>query len=323
MLKGKKVKLFTLSANVELAKDISKSINLPLSEVEVVKFADGEFSVNIVESVRGHDVFIVQPTSRPANDTLMELLIMADALKRASARTINVLMPYYGYSRQDRKAKSREPITAKLVANLLQVAGITRIVSIDLHAGQIQGFFDIPIDNFSAMSLLASYAEKNIEIEGDIVVVSPDHGGVTRARNLARKLEAPLAIIDKRRPSHNQAEVMNIVGDVENKVCFMIDDIIDTAGTIVAAANALKEKGAKDIYVLATHPILSGDATQIILNSPINKVIVTNTIHIPEDKLNNKIIQVSMGRLLGKAIIHLVNNEPISQIFDLIESNEI
>lgn len=318
---GKKIKLFALSSNRALAEEISKAANIEISAVDVVKFADGEISVNIEESVRGHDVFVIQSTSEPANEHLMELLIMADALKRASAKTITVLIPYYGYSRQDRKAKSRQPITAKLVADMLQVAGITRVISIDLHAAQIQGFFDIPIDNFPASPLLADYFQYTKKLE-NIVVVSPDHGGVTRARIFARTFNAPLAIIDKRRPEPNKAEVQNIIGDVSGKIAIMVDDIIDTAGTLVAGAQALIEAGATKVYAAATHAVLSGPAIERIENSPITEVVVTDTIALNPSKKTPKITQLSIGPLLGQSILHIVKDEPISQIFDKIQHKE-
>lgn len=314
---GKKVKIFSLSSNRKLAREIANSIDIPLSKVDVVKFADGEISINIEESVRGHHVFVIQSTSAPANEHLMELLVLTDALKRASAKTVNVIMPYYGYSRQDRKSKSRQPITAKLVADLLQVAGINRLVCIDLHAAQIQGFFDIPIDNFPATSLLADYF-LNVKNLDDIVIVSPDHGGVTRARIFARIFDSPLAIIDKRRPKPNQAEVANIIGDVDGKIAIMVDDIIDTARTLVAGAEALMEKGAKAVYAAATHPVFSGDALERIESSVLKEVIVTNTIDLNEECCRGKVTQVSIGPLLGQSILHIIQDEPISQIFDQI-----
>jgi ribose-phosphate pyrophosphokinase len=321
IIQGRKVKLFALSSNKELAQEIADAANIEISKVEVVQFADGEISINIEESVRGHDVFVVQSTSAPANEHLMELLIMADALKRASAKSVTVLMPYYGYSRQDRKSKSRQPITAKLAADLLQVAGINRVISIDLHAAQIQGFFDIPIDNFPAAPLLADYFSYHKGIE-NIVVVSPDHGGATRARVFARILNAPLAIIDKRRPEPNKAEVANIIGDVKGKTAIMVDDIIDTAGTLVAGAQALIEAGALEVYAAATHAVFSNDANTKIENSVLKEVVVTNTIKLPIDCCSVKIRQVSIGPLLGKSILHIVKDEPISQIFDSISHQE-
>ncbi len=308
-----KTKLFTLSANRELAEEISKFSGLPLGKCEVLHFADGEINVNIDETVRGCDVFVVQPTSAPANDHLMELLIMCDALKRASAKTINLIVPYYGYSRQDRKAKSRQPISAKLVADLIQTAGANRVIVMDIHAAQIQGFFNIPMDNLMGLSTLANYIlDKKLE---NICVVSPDHGGVTRARELAKVLEAPIAIIDKRRPEPNKAEVMNIIGDVNGKNCVMIDDMIDTAGTICAAADALKKNGALDIYACATHGVLSGPAIDRIKASSLKEVVITNTIAQPLEKKIEKIKILSVGKLLGHAIKRIVNDEPLSGLF--------
>lgn len=319
VIDGKKVKIFALSANKPLAEEISKAAGIPLSNANVLKFADKEMTVNIDESVRGCHIFVVQPTSEPVNEHYMELFIMIDALKRASAASINVIMPYYGYSRQDRKARSREPITAKLMADMLQVAGATRVICIDLHAGQIQGFFDIPIDNFPAAPLLASYFKKK-RIK-DLVIVSPDHGGATRARTFSRLLGgAPLAIIDKRRPKPNVAEVVTIIGEVSGKTAIIIDDIIDTAGTLVAASDALRAAGAVEIYAAATHPVLSPPAIERIENSCIKEVIVTDTIDLG-DKKSKKIKQVSIGKLLGETILHLMRDEAISQIFNRMEEN--
>jgi len=321
IIDGKKIKLFALSSNRALAEEISKTSGIEISNVDVVKFSDGEITVNIEESVRGHDVFIVQSTSAPANEHLMELLIMADAMKRASARTLTVLMPYYGYSRQDRKAKSRQPITAKLIADMLQVAGVNRLICIDLHAAQIQGFFNVPIDNFPAAPLLADYFLYSKKLK-NIIVVSPDHGGVTRARVFARILNAPLAIIDKRRPAPNKAEVQNIIGDVTGRTAIMVDDIIDTAGTLIAGAEALIKAGAINVYAAATHPVFSGDAVEKIEESILCEVVVTDTISIPEAYKTKKITQLSIGPLLGQSILHIVKDEPISQIFNKIEHPE-
>jgi ribose-phosphate pyrophosphokinase len=314
---GKKIKLFALSSNKKLAEEISVASGIELSNVEVVKFADGEISVNIEDSVRGHHVFVVQSTSAPANEHLMELLIFADALKRASAKSVTVLMPYYGYSRQDRKSKSRQPITAKLVADMLQVAGVSRVISIDLHAAQIQGFFDKPIDNFPAAPLLADYFlhEKDLN---NVVVVSPDHGGVTRARMFAKMFNSPLAIIDKRRPERNKAVVQNIIGDVNGKIAIMVDDIIDTAGTLIAGAEALIKAGATEVYAAATHPVFSDDAVCRVDKSVIKQIVVTDTIELNSNCVSDKIVQLSIGPLLGQSILHIVNDEPISQIFDKI-----
>jgi ribose-phosphate pyrophosphokinase len=313
---GKKVKLFSLSSNKKLAQEISEESGIPLSECEVTRFADGEIGVNITESVRGHHVFVIQPTSKPVNDHIMEVLIFTDALKRASAASITIIMPYYGYSRQDRKAKSRQPITAKLIADLLQVAGVDRVICIDLHAAQIQGFFDIPIDNFPGMPLLASYFLRcNLP---DVTIVSPDHGGVTRARSFAKFFNAPIAIIDKRRPEANKAEVMNIIGDVAGRTCIMVDDIIDTGGTLMAGAQALVDAGAKEVYAAATHPLFSDNAIARLQQSAIKKVVVTNTVVIEDLKKYDKITQLSIGQLLGRAVINIIDDEPISQIFERI-----
>ena len=317
---GKKVKLFTLNANKQIAEEISKASGIPLSNVNVTRFADGEISINIEESVRGNHVFIIQPTCAPVNENLMEVLIMCDAVKRASATSITIIMPYYGYSRQDRKAQSRQPITAKLVADLLQVAGATRVICIDLHAAQVQGFFNIPIDNFPAAPMLANYFIKS-KIK-DVVVVSPDHGGATRARSFAKLLDVPLAIIDKRRPKPNVAEVMNIIGEVDGKTCIMIDDIIDTAGTLCIGAESLIKAGAKAVYAAATHAVFSEDAVEKINKSPLTKVVVTNTITLPPEKKGGKVIQLPIGKLLGEAIVQVVNDEPISQIFNSIKDTE-
>ncbi|HPX72108.1 MAG TPA: ribose-phosphate pyrophosphokinase [Acholeplasmataceae bacterium] len=315
---GKKVKLFALSANKPLAEEISKWANIPLSTANVIKFADNEMSVSIEESVRGCHVFVVQPTSTPVNEHYMELFIMIDALKRASAASINIIMPYYGYSRQDRKSRSREPITAKLIADMLQTAGATRVIAMDLHAGQIQGFFDIPIDNFPAAPLLASYFKK--KKMKDLVIVSPDHGGATRARSFSRLLGGvPLAIIDKRRPKPNVAEVVNIIGEVRGKTAIIIDDIIDTAGTLIAASSALLKAGAVAVYATATHAVFSDPAIERINDSCIKEVVVTNTIEL--QKTCDKVTQLSVGPLLGETIIHLMKDEAISQIFNRMEED--
>lgn len=312
-LLGKKIKLFTLSANKELAQEIADSIGVELGECEVKRFADGEVNVSIKETVRGHHVFVVQPTTNPVNEHLMELLIMCDALKRASARSINLIIPYYGYCRQDRKSRSREPITAKLVADLLQSAGASRVIAMDLHAAQIQGFFNIPIDNFLGLPILVNYLlDKQFE---DVVVVSPDHGGAVRARNFGEVLNVPIAIIDKRRPEPNKAEVMNIIGDIKNKTCIIVDDICDTAGTLCAAANALINNGAREVYAACTHGLLSGPAVERIANSPIKEMIITNTVRLPEEKKHEKIVQLSVGTLLGHGILKILSDEPLSGLF--------
>lgn len=311
---GTKVKLFSLNSNPILGQEIADFMGIPLAECSIARFSDGEVNINIAETVRGHNVFVIQSTSAPVNENYMELLIMIDALKRASAKTINVIMPYYGYSRQDRKALSRQPISAKLVADLLTKAGATRVVAMDLHAAQIQGFYDIPIDNFESMPIFVRYFKEHI-IE-DMVVVSPDHGGTTRARKFALSFNAPIAIIDKRRPRPNVAEVMNIIGDVEGKNAVIVDDIVDTAGTVSIASEALKKAGAKDIYLVATHPVLSGEAVKKINSSPITKFITTNSIRLSEDKQSEKIIQLSIAKVIGQGIIHIIEDKPISDLWD-------
>jgi ribose-phosphate pyrophosphokinase len=316
---GSKVKLLTLNSNPELAKEIAEYMGIPLSECTLSRFADGEVSINISETVRGHNVFVVQSTSNPVNEHYMELLIMIDALKRASARTINVIMPYYGYSRQDRKALARQPISAKLVADLLTVAGATRILSMDLHAAQIQGFFNIPIDNFEAAPIMVRYLkEKNLK---DVVIVSPDHGGTTRARKFALNFDAPIAIIDKRRPEPNVAEVMNIIGDVQGKTAILVDDIVDTAGTVTVAADALKKAGAKDIYLVATHPILSGSAVERICNSQITEFVTTNSIKLSDSMKCDKIVQLSIAKILGQGVLNIIDDKSISDLFQYNPNN--
>ena len=316
MLVDKPLKLFSLNANIPLAQEVAKSLGVELSKCSVKKFSDGEVSINIEESVRGCEVFVIQSTSDPVNDNLMTLLIMIDALRRASVDTINVVIPYYGYARQDRKARSREPITAKLIANLLQVAGADRIIALDLHALQIQGFFDIPVDHLMAAPIIANYFKEKITDMEDVVVVSPDHGGVTRARKLADALNTPIAIIDKRRPKPNVAEVMNIVGNIEGKTCILIDDIIDTAGTITLGAKALKERGAKEVYASCSHAVLSGQALERIEESPIKELVYANTIHIPEEKKLDKMVPLCVGDLIAKAIYRIHHNEPVSVLFE-------
>jgi ribose-phosphate pyrophosphokinase len=308
------LKLFALNSNMKLAEEIAEIMGIQLGKCSVSRFSDGEIQINIEESIRGDDVFVLQSTSVPVNEHLMELLIMIDALKRASARTINIVMPYYGYARQDRKARSREPITAKLVANLLETAGASRVITLDLHAPQIQGFFDIPIDHLMGVPILADYFKsKNLD---DIVVVSPDHGGVTRTRKLADRLKAPIAIIDKRRPKPNVAEVMNIVGQVEGKTAILIDDIIDTAGTITLAASALVASGAKEVYACCTHPVLSGPAIERIQNSQIKELVVTNSIALPEEKKIDKIVELSVAPLIAEAITRVYEMKSVSVLFD-------
>lgn len=311
---GKSIKVLNCNANKDLAKDIAFNLGIPVGDAQVSTFSNGEIGVSINESIRGADVFVVQSTCTPVNDNLMELLIMIDALKRASAGRINAVMPFYGYARQDRKSKSREPITAKLVANLIEAAGADRVITMDLHAPQIQGFFDIPVDHLYAAPLIVNYfINKKLD---DIVVVSPDVGGVTRARSLATKLDAPLAIIDKRRPKPNVSEVMNIIGDIENKNCIIIDDMVDTAGTMVNAAKVMKDMGARDIYVACTHPVLSGPAFERIRDSVIKELIVTNTIPLPAGKPVDKIKVLSVAPLFAEAIKRIYEGLSLSKLFD-------
>ena len=310
----RKLKVFSLSSNPELAKEVAEQIGVPLGKSSVTSFSDGEIQINIEESIRGCDVYIIQSTSAPVNQHLMELLIIVDALKRASAATINVVIPYYGYARQDRKARAREPITAKLVADIIQEAGADRVITLDLHAPQIQGFFNIPVDQLVGVPILGDYwSEKNLE---DVVIVSPDHGGVSRARQLAERLKAPIAIIDKRRPRPNVAEVMNIVGKVDGKTAILIDDMIDTAGTISLAANALIKNGAKEVYACCTHPVLSGPAIERINNSPIKELVVTNSIVLPKEKQIDKVVTLSVAPLISEAIIRVHEELSVSVLFD-------
>ena len=311
---GKKLKIFTGNANPELAKEICDYLGLPLGEAFVGRFNNGEVQIMIDESVRGKDVFIIQPTSYPVNDNLMELMVMADALKRASARHITAVVPYYGYARQDRKTRGREPITAKLVANLMQTSGITRLVTIDLHAGQIQGFFDVPVDHLYGASILAKYInEKNLE---DVIVVSPDLGGVTRARDLADRIGAPIAIIEKKRPEPGVAKVMNLIGDVKGKNCIIVDDIVDTAGSLVEGAKALKEFGAKSVMAAVTHAVLTDPASERIAYSNIKELIVTNTMPLPENCKLDNVTQLSVAPLLGEAIMRIFHEVSVSNLFD-------
>ena len=309
------LKIFALSSNRPLAAKIAEEVGLELGKVSVTQFSDGEIKINIDESVRGCHVYIVQSTSYPVNDNLMELLIMVDALRRASAKTINIVIPYYGYARQDRKAQSREPITAKLVANMITQAGADRVLTLDLHAAQIQGFFDIPVDHLLGAPLLANHFLENNFKDKDIAVVSPDHGGVTRARKMAEFLHAPIAIVDKRRPKANVAEVMNIIGEVKGKVAVLIDDMIDTAGTITLAAQAIKDAGALEVYACCTHAVLSGPALERINDSVIKEVAVTDSIEVPEEKTGGKIVQISVDQLMAEAIRRIHENRSVSPLF--------
>lgn len=309
------LRIISGNSNIPLAKDICKQLGVELSNTAVNHFKDGEISLNIADSARGADVFVIQPTSNPVNDNLMELLILIDALKRASAGRINAVVPYYGYARQDRKTKAREPITAKLVADLMTTAGADRVITMDLHAGQIQGYFNIPVDHLSALEKLASYFEDYVNEDNNFVVVSPDLGGVTRTRKFANYLKLPIAIIEKVRPRPNENEVMNVIGDIAGKNVIMVDDIIDTGGTICKAAEVLRQRGAKKIYGAATHGVLSDSAVERIQKSVLEEFVITDTIHQPDEKLQSKIKIVSVGDLIAQAIERIHNNESISVIF--------
>jgi len=309
-----KIKIFSGNANKKLAEDICGELGIDLGCSEVGTFSDGEIFVDIGETARGADVFIIQPTCSPVNDNLMEVLILVDAFKRASVGRINAVIPYYGYARQDRKTKAREPITAKLVADLLTVAGVDRVVTMDLHAGQIQGYFNIPVDHLSGVPILAEYF-KNI-VDEDTVIVSPDLGGVTRARNFASLLDLPIAIIEKRRPKANVSEVMNVIGDIKGKNVVIIDDIIDTAGTITKAAQVLKDFGAKSVYACATHAVLSGPAIERIEDSAIERFIITDTIPTIIEREKSKIEVVSVAPILAEAIRRIHENESVSILFN-------
>ncbi|MEA2047747.1 MAG: ribose-phosphate pyrophosphokinase [Campylobacterota bacterium] len=304
--------IFSGTSNPELSEEIAKYLEQPLSKAEINRFSDGEINVKISESVRGKDVFIVQPTSAPANGNLMELLIMTDALKRSSAKSITAVVPYFGYGRQDRKAAPRVPITAKLVANLIETAGITRMVTVDLHASQIQGFFDIPVDNLYGAILFIDYIKsKNFK---NPVIASPDIGGVSRARYFANKLNVEMVIVDKRREKANESEVMNVIGNVEGKDVILIDDMIDTAGTMVKAATALKSLGADSVMACCTHPVLSGPAYQRLEEGELDELVVSNTI--PMNQKCSKIKTLSTASMLGEVIRRVHNNESVNSLFE-------
>ena len=314
-----KLKIISGNANIELSKQIVKKLGVELSEAKVGRFSDGEVQVKIVDNVRGADCYIIQPTSAPVNENLMELLIIADALKRASAKRVTAVMPYYGYGRQDRKAEPRVPITARLVANLLAHSGVNRVLTMDLHAGQIQGFFDIPVDHIYGTPVILSYfqekkkKDKNFK---DIVVVSPDAGGVERARAFAKHFDdADLAIVDKRRPRPGEAAIMNVIGDVKDKTCVILDDMVDTAGTLTKVAAAIKEKGAARVFATASHGVLSGKAKQLIKDSPIEELVITDSIPLSENGPNEKIVVLSIASLLAEAIMRISNDESISALF--------
>ncbi len=306
--------LMTGNANPELAQKIADHMGVKIFDTFVGRFNNGESQVMISDSIRGKDIFIIQPTSQPVNDNLMDLLIMADACKRASAHSITAVVPYYAYARQDRKTRGREPISAKLVANLMVAAGMTRVITVDLHAGQIQGFFDIPVDHLKAAPVLADYFREQ-KFGNDLVVVSPDLGGVTRARELADYLKAPIAIIEKRRPRPGEAEVMSIIGEVNGKVALMVDDIVDTAGSLCEGAKALKKLGAKEIIAACTHAVLSKNAVEKINNSDIAKLVITDTIPLPPDKQSDKITVLSMAGAIGDVILNIQSHRSVSVLF--------
>lgn len=316
-LHGKDIKIICGNASKGVAAQVAERLGLPLAKCDVTAFSDGEISVSLHESVRGSDVFVIQSTCSPVNNNLMELLIMIDALKRASAGRITAVIPYFGYARQDRKAKSRDPISAKLCADILTTAGADRVLTMDLHAAQIQGFFNIPVDHLLGVPILAPYfIEKFKDQMDDVVVVSPDLGSVTRARKLAERIDAPLAIVDKRRPKANVCEVMNIIGDIKDKKIIIVDDMVDTAGTLCNGANAIKEKGgAKEVYACATHGVLSGPAIQRIQDSCIKEIIFLDTVEIPEEKMIDKIKVIPVAPVFAEAIERIYQDKPISPLF--------
>ena len=309
-----KLKIFTGNAHLALAQEICDYIGVPLGKAVCGRFNNGAIQVMVNESVRGKDVFIIQPTGAPVNDNLMELLIMVDAMKRASARHITVIVPYYGYARQDRKTRGREPISAKLVADLMSTAGVTRVVTMDLHAGQIQGFFDVPVDHLMSTSILAKYI-KSMKLE-NLTIVSPDLGGVTRARELADRLGAPIAIIEKRRPEPGVAKVMNIIGTVKDRSCVLVDDIVDTAGSLCEGAKALDKAGAMGVYAAVCHPVLTDPATERVKNSCLKQLIVTNSLPIEDYKKQTKLKVLSVAPLLGEAIMRIFHDASVSSLFD-------
>lgn len=314
---GKNIKIFSGNSNPKLAQDIAETLGVTLGDANVTTFSDGEISVNINETVRGRDVFVIQSTNEPVNNNLMELLIMIDAFKRASAGRVTAVMPYYGYARQDRKAKARDPITAKLVADILTAAGADRVLTMDLHAAQIQGYFNIPVDNLMGVPILANYfIDLGFKDNEDVVVVSPDLGSVTRSRKFADKLHAPIAIIDKRRPKANVSEVMNIIGDIKGKTCIMIDDMIDTAGTITNGAAALMKLGAKEVYACCSHGVLSGPAIERLENSVLKEVVMLHTIDLPQDKLIEKIKVLPVAPIFAEAIKRIYEDVSVSKLFE-------
>ncbi|MBM7871990.1 ribose-phosphate pyrophosphokinase [Clostridium pascui] len=314
---GKSIKIFSGNSHPQLASDIAEILGVPLGDASVSKFSDGEICVDINETVRGIDAFIIQSTNDPVNDNLMELLIMIDAFKRASAGRITAVIPYYGYARQDRKAKARDPITSKLVADLLTAAGADRVLTMDLHAAQIQGYFDIPVDHLLGVPILGKYfAQNGFDQRDDVVVVSPDLGSVTRARKFADRIHAPIAIIDKRRPKPNVSEIMHIIGDIKDKTCILVDDMIDTAGTITNGASALMKMGAKEVYACCTHSVLSGPAIERINESVIKEFIMLNTIALPENKKSDKFKMLSVAPVFAEAIRRIYEEISVSKLFE-------
>jgi ribose-phosphate pyrophosphokinase len=309
------MKLFTGNANPALAEEIATYLGIPVGDAQVSRFSDGEINCGIHESVRGVDVFVVQPTCFPVNENLMELLVMIDAFRRASASRINAVIPYYGYARQDRKSRARDPITAKLVSNLIVEAGAQRVVAVDLHANQIQGFFDIPVDHLPGVPTISEYFRTKGLAE-NAVVLSPDVGGVTRARDLAAKLGAPLAIVDKRRPAPNVSEVMNVIGDVQGKSVIVIDDIIDTAGTLCTAADVMMDKGAREVYACCTHGVFSGPAIERLSQAPFKEIIITNTIPLSKEKRLANMTILSVAPLVGEAILRIHEDLSVSKLFE-------
>jgi len=315
------IKLISGNANKDFAQKISNYLKVPLAPMTVKQFSDSETYIKCNEAVRGDDVFIIQPTCRPVNENLMELLIIIDSLKRSSVRKINVVMPYYGYARQDRRASAREPITAKLVANLLTTAGADRVITVDLHSPQIVGFFDIDVDHFEAYPLFAQYIKnKNLK---DVVAVSSDTGFTKKARKFAKLLECPLAIIDKRRPKHNKAEVTHVIGDVKDKTCILIDDMIDTAGTISAGADALMKNGAKEVYIVATHGILSGDAVEKLKQCAAKEIVLTDTVPIPKEKMLSKMKIISVAELMAQVIQRIYDHKSLGELFSWEEKVDV
>ncbi len=314
---GKNIKIFTANSNPAFAKAMADQLGLEIGKSEVGTFSDGEIFVNIGETVRGSDVFVVQSTCNPVNNNIMELLIMIDAFKRASAGRITAVMPYFGYARQDRKAKARDPISAKLVADLIASAGADRVLTMDLHAPQIQGFFNVPVDHLVGAPILSKYYKEKFKgLEGETVVVSPDLGSVTRARNFAQKIDVPIAIIDKRRPKANVSEVMNIIGDIKDKNVILVDDMIDTAGTITNGANALVERGAKKVYACCTHGVLSGPALERIEASAISELVMLDTVPLTEDKKIDKIKVLTAAPVFGEAIRRIYEDVSVSTLFN-------